>query len=146
MSRTVFYLSLGIVALALAAPSPLQAQVWWGYYQPNRYDYAAAWNFDRAYHHFMSSPYTLRSYSTTTPGYAMNYYSPFGYQGYYTGPGYINQQITPYGFQSYYGVPAPGGYNVTPYANYSYTPNYGYTYYAPNYNYANYAPNYGYYP
>src|SRR5947207_307724 len=58
MSRPVSYLSLGALALALAAPSPLRAQAWG--YQPNRYDYAAAWNFNRAYRHFLISPYAVR--------------------------------------------------------------------------------------
>jgi hypothetical protein len=145
MSRPVLFLPLAALALTLAAPNPLRAQAWG--YQPKPYDYAAAWNFNRAYHHFLSSPYAVRRYSTTTPGYAMNYYSPFVYQGSYTGPGYVNQQITPYGFQAYYGMPATGSYQVTPYGgNFAYTPSYGYTYFAPNYNYSNAVPNYGYYP
>jgi hypothetical protein len=147
MSRTACYLSVGALALVLAAPSSLQAQVWWAY-QPNRYDYNAAWNFNRAYHHFMASPYTSRTFSTTTPGYVMNYPTPYyGYQSYYTGPGYINQAATPYGYQVNYGMPATGSYSSNPnYGTYSYTPNYGYSNYAPSYNYSNYAPNYGYYP
>jgi hypothetical protein len=150
MTRPVHYLSLGALALvlALAAPNSARAQLWWSY-QPNRYDYAAAWNFNRAYHHFMASPYSFRTYSTTTPGYAASSYTPYyGYQAYVVGPGYVNQQITPYGYQGYYGVPAQASYTVTPYAaNYSYTPNYGYSSYAPISSYSTYyAPNYGYYP
>jgi hypothetical protein len=147
MTRTVFYLWLGALALALSAPSPARAQMFYNY-GPNRYQYDAAWNFNRAYHHYMSSPYNVASFWTTTPGYAMNYYSPYpGYQVYQSGLSWVAPSMATYGYQTNYGVPATGGYYVNPYAgNYGYTPNYGYSYYAPSYNYGSYAPNYGYYP
>lgn len=74
-----------------------------------------------AYRHFLHSPYSYRTYSALTPGYATERAAPFSYQSSYVDPGYLHQRITPYGFYSYSQVPGRGGITATPFGSSSYT-------------------------
>jgi hypothetical protein len=114
------------VAVLLPAGPPARAQPgygpWTGYYD----------NGDRAYRHFLNSRYSYRTYSASSPGYAVNVATPLSAQGFYTGPGYVHQRITPRGFEGFQAVPSYGGYTITPFGAISYSvPGYEYFYYVP---------------
>src|SRR5262245_51185101 len=55
-------------------------------------------NAARAYHHFLTSPYSFRTFSSGSAPYTLEGYTPYGYERYVVGPSYIHQRITPYGF------------------------------------------------
>jgi hypothetical protein len=59
----------------------------------------ADYNRMRAYRHFLTSPYPVRTYSGPIPGYP---------------PGYLHQRISPRGFESYALLPPSFGYALTP--------------------------------
>jgi hypothetical protein len=73
-----------------------------------------SYNSYRAYRHFLTSPYSFRTYSGPIPGYETEAYTPFGYQWHSQPPGYFRQEITPRGFTSYQYVPPARGYIITP--------------------------------
>src|SRR5262249_47551651 len=75
---------------------------------------SAAYNYDRAYRHFLNSPYNYRTLSSLSRGYWADYPTPYGREGYYREPGYEHQRITPYGFESRGYVPGYGAYRATP--------------------------------
>ena len=91
-----------VCALALIGPSSAQ--------EPWPYSYNAA----RAYFHFLTSPYSYRTYSGTVIPYRVDVYTPYSYERFATGPGYVHQRITPRGFESYYAAPS-WSYRVMPY-------------------------------
>jgi hypothetical protein len=59
----------------------------------------------RAYRQFLTSPYSYRTYSRISPGYAAEGYTPYGYERFERGPAYRHEEITPYGFEGYQVVP-----------------------------------------
>ena len=91
-----------VCALALVGPSSAQV--------PGPYSYDTA----RAYSHFLTSPYSYRTYSATVMPYRVEAYTPYSHERFTTGPGYIHQRITPHGFESYYTAPS-WSYRVTRY-------------------------------
>lgn len=121
-------LILSAVVAVLSAATTATAQV----PPPVPYGSGPSYNYMRAYHHFMTSPYSYRTMSSLGSGYAAEGPTPFGYQGTYVDPGYRQQRITPYGYENYTRVPGYGGYTVTPFGYQSYyTPGYSYQYTAP---------------
>jgi hypothetical protein len=98
------------VALSLAAERSSAQEGW--IWTPNAV---------RAYRHFLNSPYSLRTYSGTAPGYVLEGYGPDGYERFYREPGYLHQRISPRGFESYQSVPG-WSYSVTPYPRVYYYP------------------------
>ena len=91
-----------------------------------------SYNYERAYRHFLNSPYSYRTFSSLGTGSAGQAWTPFGVQGYYVDPSYEHQRVTPYGFERYTTFPGYGGYTATPFSYSSYyTPGYGYQLYAP---------------
>jgi len=103
MRRTLLAALLGLGCF-LGRPAAVPAQ------EPVPMTYNQA----RAYHHFLTSPYSYRTYSGTTPGYSVEGFTPYGYEGYARGPGYFQQRITPRGYESYYAVPPAEGYTIGP--------------------------------
>jgi hypothetical protein len=73
-----------------------------------------SYNAYRAYRHFLTSPYSFRTYSGTIPGYEAGGYTRYGFQWYGQPPGYFRQEITPRGFSSYQFVPPGRGFILTP--------------------------------
>jgi hypothetical protein len=99
-----FTLSVALAAaLGAAGLGTVRAQD--PYYGPP-VDYTTA----RAYHHFLTSPYSYRTYSRSFPGYTVEGYTPYGYERVTRDPGYLHERITPYGFERYRVVP---GYHAT---------------------------------
>jgi hypothetical protein len=122
-----FYLSLVLALAGSITGLPAAAHAQWGPEVPG------TWS-DPAYRHFLLSPYSYRTYSASTPGYAGAGYTPYGYQSYYLDPGYQHQRITPRGYESYRLVPGYQTYEATPFGfRYSYTPGYGAYYFDPAY-------------
>lgn len=78
-----------------------------------------------AYHHFLNSTYTYRTFTALSPGYSSYNASPFSYQSFYVEPGYLHQRISPSGFEHFQAVPGYGGAYADP-SGYSsgYTPGY----------------------
>jgi hypothetical protein len=74
----------------------------------------SSYNSYRAYRHFLTSPYSFRTYSGTIPGYEFGQYTPNGYEWYAQPPGYLHQEITPHGFSSYQYVPPARGFVLAP--------------------------------
>jgi len=94
-------------------------------------DYSS-YNYARAYHHFLTSPYSYRTFSSLSPGRGSQYLTPYGSEGYYRQPGYEQQRITPYGYESYGYVPGSGSYRANPWGYERYdTPGYSYGYTVP---------------
>jgi hypothetical protein len=91
-----------LCALALAGSSSAQ----------ERWPYSS--NAARAYYHFLTSPYSYRTYSGPVMPYRVDVFTPYGYERFAAGPGYVHQRITPHGFESYYAAPS-WSYRVTPY-------------------------------
>jgi hypothetical protein len=85
----------------LAATAPAAAQP---AYRPG--DPIAQYNADRAYRHFLTSPYSYRTYSGLYPGYSVEQLTPYGYEQYRQGPTYIHERITPRGRERYEVLPA----------------------------------------
>ena len=102
MRRTLIVTLLGLGCF-LVRPTTAPAQ-----------DLPMTYNPARAYRHFLTSPYSYRTYSGTTPGYAVEGFTPFGYEGYARGPGYFQHRITPRGYESYYAVPPEAGFRIGP--------------------------------
>ena len=95
------------VAFGAAGLGPARAQD--PYYGP-----PVAYTTARAYHHFLTSPYSYRTYSRSYPGYTVEGYTPYGYESVTHDPGYLHERITPYGFERYRVVPGYHGYVVVP--------------------------------
>lgn len=75
----------------------------------------ASYNFERAYRHFLTSPYPYRTFSSLRPGFsAATGVYPFGEETIYQEPSVLRQRITPRGFESYEYVPGYGGSLATP--------------------------------
>jgi hypothetical protein len=74
----------------------------------------ADYNYARAYRHFLSSPYSARTFSSFGPGYQVETYYPGASQSHYREPSYEHQRITPRGFEHYEVVPGHGGRIATP--------------------------------
>jgi hypothetical protein len=91
------------VALGTAGLGPARAQDLYG---PPPVDYTTA----RAYRHFLTSPYSYRTYSRAYPGYTAEGYTPYGYERVTRDPGYLHERITPDGFERYRVAP---GYHAT---------------------------------
>jgi hypothetical protein len=116
---------VGITCLVVEGRAQAQAPPWYGGLPPS-------YNAARAYHRFLTSPYSYRTYSAMSPGYATHGYTPFGYEGSFVDPGYGQQRITPQGFESYQTVPGRGGFTVTPFGGGGYyVPGYRYQYSVP---------------
>jgi hypothetical protein len=98
--RGTIWISGLVCALALVGPSSAQV--------PGPYSYNTA----RAYSHFLTSPYSYRTYSATVMPYRVEAYTPYSHERFATGPGYVHQRITPHGFESYYAAPS-WSYRVT---------------------------------
>jgi hypothetical protein len=64
-----------------------------------------SYNYARAYRHFLTSPYTYRTFSSLSPGYVTSEVTPYGYQWTFVGPAYTHQRITPRGFEGYSVMP-----------------------------------------
>jgi hypothetical protein len=116
MRPALFFVALAV----LAVPGRASAQ----------FDPYADYNRARAYRHFLSSPYSVRTYSGTTPGYYAEGYTPYGYERRWRPPGYLHQRISPYGFESHQFVPGERRRVDTPavlvpYARPIYVPYYG---------------------
>lgn len=87
---------------------------------------------ERAYRHFLNSPYSYRTYSALIPPSGYEVVGPFSYQSYFTPQGYVHQRITPRGFESYTLRPGHESYYITPYTyQYQYQPSVGESYFAP---------------
>jgi hypothetical protein len=97
MYRIVLTLSLALALAGSAAGQP-----WPSYSQ------------QRAYRHFLRSPYPTRTFSTSTPGYAARRYTPWGYEEVYRAPGYFRQEIGPRGFLTYHYTPPTFHYVAPP--------------------------------
>jgi hypothetical protein len=90
----------GLLLGALTTP-PAQAQDPW-----------ADYNTARAYHHYLTSPYTVKAYSALDSGRAWGYDTPLESGRFWRTPGYYHEMVTPYG-REVYGVPSwTGGYVV----------------------------------
>src|SRR5262245_3689957 len=75
----------------------------------------ASYNFERAYRHFLTSPYAYRTFSSLRSGFsAATGVYPFGEETTYLEPSVLRQRITPRGFESYEYVPGFGGTRATP--------------------------------
>jgi hypothetical protein len=103
--RTYLIAPAAVLALlALAAEAPAQGP-----------DYAS-YNYQRAYRHFLNSPYSFRTFSSLSPGYASSGYTPYGFESTYLSPGYERQEIGPYpGQYRYYRAPRYATRTVIPY-------------------------------
>ncbi len=112
----VLCLSLALTVGALTAPAA-RAQ-----YGP---EVPGTWS-DPAYRHFLTSPYSYRTYSAYPSGYGERWVTPFGVEGYAVEPGYLHERITPRGYQSFRRVPGYATYRVVP-------PAYGFRFYDPGY-------------
>jgi hypothetical protein len=73
-----------------------------------------SYNASRAYLHFLTSPYSYRTYSSLSAPYTVANYAPHGYERFTLGSGYLHQRITPRGFESHYVAPA-WAYSYAPY-------------------------------
>jgi hypothetical protein len=94
MNRTLMIAAAGLVLAAFAGSA--------------RADYLDPWGgyaLSPGYRHFLNSPSNFRTYSRLSPGYAVEGYTPYGFERFERGPGYLHQEITPYGFSSYQVVP-----------------------------------------
>jgi hypothetical protein len=110
MRPCVLTLTLGLVGLGLAGLAPGHARA-----QEGLYAYYADYNAARAYRHFLNSPYSYRTYSTTSPGYVAEGPTPYGgYVRFWRTPGYLNERITTHGYQRFEVVPGGGSYEVIP--------------------------------
>jgi hypothetical protein len=107
--------ALAAAALAFLAVLPAQATA-------QGPDYAS-YNYQRAYRHFLSSPYSFRTFSSLSPGYGSAGYTPYGFESTYVSPGYERQQIGPYPGQfEYYRVPRYESRTFIPYPPVRYYP------------------------
>jgi hypothetical protein len=70
-------------------------------------------NVSPAYRHFLTSPYSYRTYSYLGSGRSWGYNTPFESGRFYQAPGYYHEEISPRGGWSYAIVPRVEGY-VTP--------------------------------
>ncbi len=61
-----------------------------------------SYNAQRAYRHFLNSPYSFRTYSGSYPGFTTGSFTPHGYAEYSQGPGYVHEEITPRGSRFYH--------------------------------------------
>jgi len=86
------------------------------YDRPPFYNY----NYDRAYRHFLSSPYSFRTFSSLGQGYRVDTVTPFSSASFYREPGYEHQRISPRGLERYYIVPGYGEDTATPFWGYGY--------------------------
>jgi hypothetical protein len=64
-------------------------------------------NAARAYHHFLTSPYSFRTFSSLSSAYPVQRVTPYGIESSFVGPVYVHQRITPFGFESYTSPPPP---------------------------------------
>jgi hypothetical protein len=64
-----------------------------------------SFNYARAYQHFLTSPYSYRTFSSLSPAYVTSGFTPYGYQWTFVGPVYTHQRITPRGFEGYSVMP-----------------------------------------
>jgi hypothetical protein len=58
-------------------------------------------NISPAYRHFLTSPYSFRTYSHIGSGRSWGYDSPFESSRFYQTPGYYHEEISPHGRWSY---------------------------------------------
>lgn len=110
------YILTMLTAFVLA--SATQAQIWPNYPMPpaaGQPDYTS-YNYNRAYNRFLSSPYSYRTFSSLSPSRGVEYFTPYGREGYFREPGYQHQRITPYAFESYGYVPGGSSYRATPWS------------------------------
>jgi hypothetical protein len=113
MRLHLFGLAAGALTLLALTPAESPAQ------GP---DYAS-YNYQRAYRHFLNSPYSFRTFSSLSPGYASSGYTPYGYESVYVSPGYERQEIGPrQGQYRYYRAPRYASRTVIPYAPEPYYP------------------------
>jgi hypothetical protein len=77
-------------------------------------DLPMTYNQARAYRHFLTSPYSYRTYSGMTPGYVVEEFTPYGYEKYARGPVYFQHRITPRGYESHYLAPPETGFRIGP--------------------------------
>jgi hypothetical protein len=116
----------GIICFSTAAPAQAQPP------HPPPGGTFPSYNYERAYRHFLNSPYSYRTFSSLGTASAGQAWTPFGVQGYYVDPSYEHQRMTPFGFERYTAVPGYGGYTVSPFGYRSYyVPGYGYQVFAP---------------
>jgi len=78
------------------------------------------YNYDRAYRHFLTSPYSYRTFSSLGQGYRADVLTPFSSQSFYREPGYEHQRISPRGLERYSVVPGYGEDTATPFWWYGY--------------------------
>jgi hypothetical protein len=83
-------------------PAALALLTWFPASAPAQGPDYASYNYQRAYRHFLNSPYAFRTFSSLSPGYASAGYTPYGFESTTISPGYERQQIGPY----------PGQYEV----------------------------------
>jgi hypothetical protein len=113
--RTCFLIPAAALALLTltAAEAPAQGP-----------DYSS-YNYQRAYRHFLNSPYSYRTFSSLSPGYASSGYTPYGFESTYVSPGYERQEIGPYPGQfRYYRAPRYQSRTLIPYPPPYYPPVY----------------------
>jgi hypothetical protein len=84
--------SLGLTALVAVGMTAAPAGAQYPY---------VTYNQERAYRHFLNSPYRTRAYYGTTPGFVAETPTPYGYERAWREPGYVRQMISPRGFESY---------------------------------------------
>ena len=65
-----------------------------------------------AYRHFLTSPYSYRTYSNLGSGRSWGYDTPFESGRFYQTPGYYHEEISPYARWSYQVPPRVEGYVV----------------------------------
>lgn len=110
---------LALFAGALAADVSVAQQPWITYAPPaspvmTEQEYDAWYTYNRAYRKFVNSPYTYRTFSSSTPGAVVEYATPFGMERHYRGPTYEHRRITPTAYESHGYLPGYGGYRTDP--------------------------------
>jgi hypothetical protein len=97
-----------LAGLALAAPGAARAQA--PAAPPPEADYTT----NRAYCHFLTSPYSYRTYSASRPAYTVEGYSPLGYERISRDTGYLHERFTPRGYERFEVVPGYRGTVIRP--------------------------------
>jgi hypothetical protein len=87
-----FLYSLGLAALFAAGIMPARALAQYPY---------LTYNQERAYRHFLNSPYRTRAFYGTTPGFVAERPTPYGYERAWRERGYVRMMISPRGFETY---------------------------------------------
>ena len=92
-------MAIGLISTLLAARAAAQ-------------DPYADYNRERAYRHFLTSPYSFRTYSDLGSGRSWGYDTPVESGRFWQTPGYYHEEVSPYGTWNYEIPPRVEGYIV----------------------------------